>query len=635
MARTSNFSVPLWTRNHFREQAEKPLQETTKDAETRAASLLCRRHKAGRLLGPTDTASGSGPHGNNSYPSSIRQIQKNLTSKRNTLLLEINCNPIEDCTSEPNGWCTRASSPLLGCWDDDYNSMRSKISSHAQPPRSTSTLDSYYDRLSSPPSIPQRTSASSWPYMALEKGCPPIESPPCDGIAGSGKSSKDKAVDLLGKNRKGEKHRPPHLDLSTLFPKLQISSGPPCSPHRVMSSSSVVSLTSGSIHSASSSRPTWLRWRGSKSKGSSSYTNITSPQSSIVPVRTPTISDSCLEPRDMYDWLRDAKCWGLSEYEDVSEYPKEPLEGGTRSPYVSRSASCPLSASIRTLTSQMRDELTSGHDTRFDCKASSYTDSRSCARQTRRSHRSVRRPVQIGHADLHTQSFLALSSSGDESDGHLRSFKESHHPSPKLTGDSCLSDVIRAGSKTFIPPKQSRDVSKHILARSSSLSHKAIKRAPEERSNPSHVPHSSRQGQSVRSQRNLLEDGSTFNNSRRWAGSPIAAKSTKKPFMHRPTELQLRTDRFMAVTRDEEKLLEAMREKRASMRQANFAEDHNDVIEQKEIGYPPRRPKTANAEKCSSLFSKANISSFPTPPSRKSIKVPHHSSDAISHEELP
>lgn len=634
MARTSNVTVPFWTRDHFKEQVGKPLEETAKDARTRPEAIFCGRHKAGRLLGPTEITSESGPHGNNSYPPNIRKAQKKVTSKKDALLLEINCEPIEECTTEQNGWRTRGSSPLLGCLGNDYDSVGSKINSCAQPSRSSSMLDSFYDPSSSPLSISQQTSASSALYMALRKGCPRVKSPLCDDIAGSGKSSSDKVVDPLSKNRRGERQRPPHLDLSTLFPKPQTSSGPLCSPNSVMSSPSVMSLASGSIHSTSSSRPKWLRWRSSKSKGSSSYTNITSPQSSIAPVCAPTLSDSGLEPRDMQDWLRNAKSGELSKHRDVSECPKEPLEDGPGSSYLSRSASCSLPPAIRTLTSRMKYGLITGYDTKFDCTVSPYSDNRSCSRKTRKSRRPLRGPGQVAHTDLHTQSFLALSSSEDDNDGDLRSLHKPCRRSPKLNGHRYVCDAIRTGSKTITPPKQSCDVSKYIKARSSSLSYKATKGALEERSKLSDVLHSSRLGQLVRPERNLLEDGSTFDSSRRRADSPSAAESTQEPFIRIPIELQLRTDRFMAVTREEENLLEAMREKRASMRRAEFAEDHNNANEKRDIRCSPRRPKTANANKSSSIFLKANIFSFPTPPRLRSTKVLHHSSDAVSYKEL-
>lgn len=630
MARTPDFTVPFRTRNHFQERFGKPREETTKATETRPETILCGRHKTGRLLGPTETTSNGRLHGNNSCPSRIPKVQEKVTGKKNTLLLEISCEPIEECIAEQSGWCTRGSSPLLGCLGNDYNSISSKMNSQAQPSGSSSALDTYYDSSSSPLSISQQTSASSALYMALRKGFPPIKSPLYDDKAWSGKSSNKKVSGPLSENRRGGKQRPPHLDLSTFFPKPQTSSEPLCSPQRVISSPSAMSLASGSIQSTSSSRSNGLKWRSSKSKGSSSYTNITSPQSSIVSVRTPTLSDSCLEPRDIQEWLRDAKSGEPSNYRVLSEYPKEPLEDGLESTCGSRSGSCSLSPVIRTLTSQMRDGLTTCYNKHFDYPA----DNRSCAKQTRRSQRPVRSPGKIARTDLHTQSFLELSSSEDDNDGNLRSLKKPRRRSPKLNGHCCVSNVIRLGSETLTPPKQSRDVSKYIKARSSSLSYKAIEGALEECLRTSVVPRSSRLGHSVGPERSLLEDSLAFNSSIRRAGSPPAAGTSQRPFIRIPTELQLRTDRFMTVTREEKNLLEAMREKRASMRRAYLAEDRNNAIEQKDVGDSPGRPKTANADKRSSLSFKANISSFPAPPNLRSIKIFSRSSDAIRYEEL-
>lgn len=541
-------------------------------------------HQAGRLLGPTEIT-GNGSHGNKPCASSVRRIEKKSTSRTNTILLEIECDPIEEYLTDPNnGWCTRGSSPLLGRFGNDCYSMDSRTNSHTQLSTSSSALNNYHGFSASPLSVSQQTSASSALYMALRKSSPPTKSPLCDDEAGPRKTSEEKVGEPLTKNRRRRMQKPPHLDLSALFSKPRTSNGPLFSPQEIVSSPSVLSLASGSIHSTSSSPPKLLRWRSNKSKGSSSHTNMTSPQSPIFPMHTPLRSDTCLVSRELPGRLGDAKGGEHSENADMSESPKKSLKGGSGSPYVSNSGDSQFSPPIRTSTSKIGDALMIGYDTQFSKTATLSIPNRAFVRQSQRNRRYVSNSSRIADVDLHTQSFLALSSSEDEIESDSRPMKKGRRPPQNIDGPWGVGDDIRGCSKALTPPRQSFDVLRHITARSSSLSHKTIKRAQEHSSKSSNKIHQSCLGQSARPKRVVLVDSSTLDISPRESSSCVTAKAKKETFIPIPMELRLQTDKVMAVTREEENLLNAMRKKRATMRQAAFAEGYNNAVEQKALG---------------------------------------------------
>ncbi|KAL9122233.1 MAG: hypothetical protein Q9187_001214 [Circinaria calcarea] len=313
-------------------------------------------------------------------------------------------------------------------------------------------------------------------------------------------------------------------------------------------------------------------------------------------MHTPLPADTYLESREMPDCLGGVKGGVYSENGGRSEFYKELVKGGSGSPYVSSFGDWHLSPPIRTSTSKIRNALTTGYDTQFNNTVTLSIPNRAFARQSQRSRRLVSSPSRIADVDLHTESFLALSSSEDEIESDSRSMKKGRRRPQKVDGLCGVGDDIRGCSKALTPPRQSIDISRYIKARSSSLSHRTIKRAQEHSSKSSNTIHQSRLGQSARPKRMVLDDGSTFDISPRESSSRIAAKARKDTFIPIPMELRLQTDRVMAVTREEENLLEAIRNKRAVMRQAAFAEGYNNAIEQKALGCSSKRPKTAIAD---------------------------------------
>lgn len=145
--------------------------------------------------------------------------------------------------------------------DWDNNTDVSGLQAHRS--QSSSTLRSYYDPAKSPLYISQQTSASSARDMALRKGQPQITSPKRHDISSGTTvvSGMDDEYDL----RRDSMGKPLHMDLSTLFPKPSILNHMLLSPSSVVRSPSVLSVTSSNEQSTQS-RPKWLSWERKKSK---------------------------------------------------------------------------------------------------------------------------------------------------------------------------------------------------------------------------------------------------------------------------------------------------------------------------------------------------------------------------------
>lgn len=128
--------------------------------------------------------------------------------------------------------------------DGRRGSNSSSISKHLHPRGSNSTMHSHYDAQSSPLCISQQTSNSAVRDMALRKGKPQIST-----------YNEDHATSPLalevseGTKREHRKSKPPRLDLSKLFPKPkghggQEHAGALLSPNKMVNSPSAMSTVS-------------------------------------------------------------------------------------------------------------------------------------------------------------------------------------------------------------------------------------------------------------------------------------------------------------------------------------------------------------------------------------------------------
>lgn len=137
---------------------------------------------------------------------------------------------------------TRPSSPLLGqTFTRGTGGPGSMAESTIGPLRqygSSSTLHSYYDPQKSPLAVSQQTSASSARDFALRKGCPPLATSQAHYTAQISPPHVESVEADEPQAQTSSKRRPPRIDLSMLFTKPRASSIPLLSPQRLMNSPS-------------------------------------------------------------------------------------------------------------------------------------------------------------------------------------------------------------------------------------------------------------------------------------------------------------------------------------------------------------------------------------------------------------
>ncbi|MCJ1367081.1 hypothetical protein MMC16_006213 [Acarospora aff. strigata] len=515
----------------------------------------------------------------------------------------------------PRGLLPRPSSPLLGRHFHASSATATErgvaLSSGLHESRSSLTLRSYYDPINSPPSISQQTSASSARDMALRKGCRTItESRGYSGsqsalnLAGIGTDKHDQADD-------GSKKRPPRLDFSRLFSRPQPSHGPLLSPHRVTKSPLPLSVASD----LPSPTPWYRREKSLKAKNSKQSSPAKNSQESPYfpfPVELPKLN------------IRKPK-QGVEDWFDGGEgdgYLNNPASHTRLRKGASQAMDCqlPCQASSTSPASTVRkdDFPCSSQQALTSCTSgprsstqqfepnvvhlcltsppeagdSMYSPSSSRSKSSKKSTGSI-----FIHCDLQSQSILTLSSSEDEDEVEgkfsTRNGKPwSRRPSPQSNRKDI---VVRQGHNT-VP----------MTRAAASYTHSTSVVTPRSRSGPTstrdiNVSESNRSitttflnAPSFSHSRHMRASGSrrtesTSENVRPKTSDEVLSRSSTAlvGFASTPTSpsrsdsrLQLRKSRIMAVTREEESLLEAMRHKRAMMRQGKSDQAYQRRLEE-------------------------------------------------------
>jgi hypothetical protein len=464
---------------------------------------------------------------------------------------------------------------------------------------SSSTLRSYYDRTKSPLAVSQQTSASSARDFALRKGCPPV----IPGLR-SDMSGAPKAGSAPFSSRGPPKKRPSRLDFSMLFPKPLPRSGPILSPQRYTASPPPLSATS---EVPFREFPNQSSLNNQEASGAPDLITPRHPRNSCQPLEN---ADKILaktnpqKPRlgvqNWFDGLEidisedDADCepdmqpnfvetafrtppikFGEAAFRSPEEpsKPVRPNHGTEQPSFAGRE--CSVSRRFKPLEDGQPREKSR----KWEMKAENVI--LPC-------YSRIRAPSTLGLADLSEQSVLCLSSSDDEEDntqkGEQRRNIEQRGPSLRdsLGADSIDSDVeigtAQAVDTSFLrmvtSPDQSSDLnSSSSLKRKSNVQRLKAVDIPERGSSRQAVP--SRESQLMAS----CFDG----------GVP------RDPFLHHGDRESLSTSRstrtspamsqrqgplVMALTPQEASLLEAMRSKRATMRQYIVAQDYRDAADE-------------------------------------------------------
>jgi hypothetical protein len=509
----------------------------------------------------------------------------------------------------------KASSTLLGQrYKDDGTTSLSTKSERLRNEDSSSTLKSYYDRQKSPLSISQQTSESSARDLALRKGLPQViqRSPLLQvelvdlfdqDFAGSNHGIEEGAYDADSSRNKGARKKPAKLDLSMLFPRPRGHGGKKNVADALSPSSmSTNNSRSPEIQPAKSSRKKLTKAPSKESLNSQKYSNRSNqpsdpkfrqtsgtlyqlydhyeqlpfrspPMDQIPESRVPDQGERRMEREDSRRQPAFSPGNSLEQLPSPSDsFPWKNAQASMKSP------PCPWEASSAASISS--------HNTKGSRRTSTSA---------------------FSNSDLKQNSVLSLSSDSEESDEEPtrspsissnykadRVLNGSHrHSSQQAGGAASRRESTRKGAAQPSPFLSIPEASLPSSRLSGPWSPPDIE-LPERPKNARHPSHrDSRQSmqKEKRSSRKTL--------------SVQSARSSLQPTPPiSPTSVEFRevpeqSNRFMAVTKQEEALLEALRQKRARMREK--------IIEEHETTKSPSRTTDRKAARISEASSVSTI----------------------------
>jgi hypothetical protein len=528
----------------------------------------------------------------------------------------------------------QASSNILGntYHDDDQPGSYASSMSGLRAKNSSSTLRSYYDPDSSPLYISQQTSASAVRDMALRKGYPQIalnhrQSHVLDS------SSRNTAED---RQRDRRKSKPALLDLSKLFPKPRANGTEQAllSPNKMVNSPTAMSTTSNHFPRPMTREPTPQQGGARLIKTEKRHQPPTS-QRSTPPVRS--------HQRDMYD---NAKVnvrrppggihhWfdGLGEESDDAEHEEEhihiiaptpvsphmprhlPVERGSLARYIQDSAQ----ANQHTMYTQHGAPISRKeqhlHANLYDAhRLSSPSQTSLVSSRTKTS--------TFSRSNLQDSSVLSLSSSEDEAEEDAE--YESAIPPKFVVRDSLgtmdeQGEIIIGRAQAYevrprFPGRQNSVGKMSMLSTSTNAATIEVMYTPEPYSPFQYPgrPFGSRRSSHVRQPSVIPEyederpktyediQPKTQEDGRSKAYQDIRPKTSAHPPRSPTSVLSGRTStseprprpeshKLMAVTAEEEALLEMMRRKRAAMAKRSFSDGHRNslTVEDKRQNTPP------------------------------------------------
>lgn len=462
--------------------------------------------------------------------------------------------------------------------------------------QSSSTLRSYYDPAKSPLYISQQTSASSARDMALRKGQPQIMSPKRHDFSSgttvvSGMDDEfDLKRDSMGKSL--------HVDLSTLFPKPSTSDHTLLSPNSLVRSPSVLSVAS-SNQLSSHSRPRWFSWERKRSKESISSEfagqTLASVDESIQLCAKKTTKNAKRASQTWFD--------GLEDGENASiDTPQARLLDYRSGKYYRSS----LKVGRDNYSSEQSQKWGQSHqspkpylDSAFARRDGSY--SRRSRTSSNGSQKSVRWEtddrIKVLKDNFHNHSFLILTSSDDEiEESSLNRATYSRHriraSIEKLdNGDDVI--VCSAERVKQIKPRPVVNIPHRKTPR-----FKEPEVIPPVPLVPILRPEPSPRVSSVKWREEMKDISPSIDlmiapaHSRQSSGASHSASRVSSSLPLENTAV--RGSKLMAVTEDEEKLLEGMRRKRASLlRKNHIPNKKGSLTSSQNEGTSLLRPKTA------------------------------------------
>lgn len=488
---------------------------------------------------------------------------------------------------------TQPSSPLLCHLLPTASDDRTRGSDRSSPDvhymQSSTTLEPYYDPARSPLAVSQQTSASSVRDMALRKGMPNVSSPLAQD-ASEPVSAVDVGSEFNQAIAESTRRRPSHINLSSLTPHPMRTDPPLNSPHLITRSSPRMSLISTN-HRSTSGRPKWFGWEKKKSRTGEVHDSQRLPSIPPPADDTPVYKLNVSKPsQPAHDNLESiggganqatdgpAAEYGLALLPQPLEDPRMTLKVGydeISREWRSRSRNSSFANySQRSIPSQRSTSLClKSNSTLVDRQ--NGTPISNCEIQgnpSSASRPSIRsgnhRAEAMSKMDLQNQSVLSLSSSEDESEDSVpidpgfrrHCIRESIDCADK--GEE--TQVSNAQRVTSLKPRPI--VSTRTRRRSKTSGPGVVPPIPNIPARPELSPRVSsmkwQERQNSGSASDNYADSGTFESEDSGTSSRLSSQS----------KTHTSGSKMMAVTPNEEKLLEGMRRKRASIRQDVFAE---------------------------------------------------------------
>ena len=552
---------------------------------------------------------------------------------------------LSDLVPHPKPEKTRqGSSPLLGEQRMLGSTEVPRInagSPQAHRAESFSTLRSHYDPKNSPLSISQQTSASSVRDMSLRKGFPSksgplglstveaVQSPDCDALHSRNISTDTKvsgSSKLSGNSIKRinsiPRRRPSIMDPPTLYPNSNRAF------HAVSPPAALIDVALPkplSPQKSSSARPRW--WIKPKTQMPPSppcpgliddrrrQEDFENTLSSIkMNVKKPKVQPNP-GVRNWFDGLEDEGALTDSDQDiiDIGYRVPEPhtppvknheiMTQGARPPQIpARKSSLSNDTEPTTLSDQkpnfrldttLTRSLYSGSSSQAleETKTPAIAPGRFPTTATTTSSKGLPpgRDLRSPGRDLRSISFLELSSSEDETESNPDAPYRRHHIRESIEKASYNNEVSVGNAQCAQPirPRPIVNGRTRPLSRRSNSSEKVppVPRLPD-------TPRLSQRSSSVR-WREMMEDKAGSTESTVDSGESCLNGSMDSRRVRTKPKQTIRRSKFMKVTSEEEKLLVAMRDKRASIHQNDFDKGFTRAMQVQEI---VARPKTAGAD---------------------------------------
>ena len=672
MAPSFKISFPLPRRPSGSPNTATPGSQYSNQSNHDDSPILHPGAKAERTLGALEPER---PEQKKKYSRRERKLLRKYPSFMSLTLSEIDGDPVQasdgfpfpgmqspvDSNAPPAQSMDRqGSSPLLGALamrtstNGDIKSAAAVLQARRT---DSSTFKSHYDPSKVPLPISQQTSASSARDMALRKGFPPISGPldfrKIDGMKStepdnlharniSGESKSSGASKLSGNSLRRihstPRRRPSVTDPPTLYPNADRPFHAPSPPAALINSTVPKILAPNAPYT----RPRWWQRKTSSPKVSPPILNDIENADGTFGENFSSVKMNVKKPkvgivgdRNWFDGLEDeeetleesqhpaAVCPPGSEKLEVSNSAYDSMQQDTRPPMIiSRKSSYSSKSQPTDLSSRKLSFRLDASSRNLDTVSSTLPNTSSSPQA-----KSIQKHGSKGPhkgMDLHFDSFLALSSSEDE-DGESSAISEVQEPYRRhrirasIERNSYNSEVSISNAQRAQPSRPrsiiNKTPSRPISKRSTSSEYvPPIPRIPD-KPKLNQRTSSTRWGEMMEeraaSTESTIDSGASSYNDSTITRKSHSWRARKKP--------GLRGSKLMKVTSEEEKLLEAMRDKRASIRQDDFEKGFKTAMQLQDI---VARPKTSGADGRTSQSSTMNgsPSSISPPPQEYSIR---------------